>query len=100
MQDADLRINDVTELVGISRRSIYNAINSGKLSFITKTVDGKPVKLFSIESVIWAFPKMSDAHKTVLRQNKEIERLQFANLKLLEAIERLDPNATITMTKI
>lgn len=33
MVDTSLRINDVIEITGISRRAVYNAMNSGKLAF-------------------------------------------------------------------
>lgn len=98
--DHCLRINDVIELTGFSRRSIYNAINAGKLQFKTEIICGSKVKLFSFDSVIEAFPKLSLAHKTIIRQQQEIEKLKFANLELKKAIEALDPEKQITMDKI
>ncbi|MBY3790029.1 hypothetical protein [Photobacterium carnosum] len=97
--DHCLRINDVIELTGFSRRSIYNAISADKLQFKTKVIRGSAVKLFSIDSVIEAFPKLSQAHKTILRQQQEIDRLKFANLELQKAIEALDPEKQIIMDK-
>lgn len=98
--DHCLRINDVIELTGFSRRSIYNAISAGKLQFKTKIISGSKVKLFSMDSVLEAFPKLSQAHKTIIRQQQEIERLKFANLELRKAIEALDPKKQITMDKL
>ncbi|PAO30000.1 hypothetical protein BST50_04405 [Vibrio vulnificus] len=95
--EANLRINDIVELTGVSRRSIYNAIDSGKLPFESHLIAGKKVKLFSFESVLCAFPKLSYAHKTLLRQQQEIERLQFANKQLREAIESMSPDVPFVM---
>jgi predicted DNA-binding transcriptional regulator AlpA len=54
-----LRISDVIELAMVSRKTIYNAINSGRLKYQLVNVDNRQVRMFLEEDVFEAFPKTS-----------------------------------------
>ena len=58
-----LRISDVIELAMVSRKTIYNAINSGRLKYQLVNVDNRQVRMFLEEDVFEAFPKTSRSIK-------------------------------------
>lgn len=56
-----LRISDVIELAMVSRKTIYNAINSGRLKYQLVNVDNRQVRMFLEEDVFEAFQKPAAA---------------------------------------
>ncbi|MGX9522595.1 hypothetical protein ACWX0P_27925 [Vibrio mediterranei] len=87
-----LRVNDVIELTGLTKPTVYSAMNSGKLAYVTSLVNGREVRMFSESDVYRAFPKLSNERKDNVRLKAETKRLEFALMELRQAIEALDPD--------
>ncbi|AVR02777.1 DNA-binding protein [Pluralibacter gergoviae] len=88
-----LRISDVIEFAMVSRKTIYNAINSGRLKYQLVNVDNRQVRVFLEEDVLKAFPKTRQAlaQDEVQALRDEVEALKFALKELQNAVNALDP---------
>lgn len=75
-----LRISDVIELAMVSRKTIYNAINSGRLKYQLVNVDNRQVRMFLEEDVFEAFPKTS--RSTTQEQEMQALREEVASSSL------------------
>ncbi|RLM20102.1 hypothetical protein BIY29_15855 [Brenneria alni] len=98
-----LRISDVIELAMVSRKTIYNAINSGRLKYQLVDVDNRQVRMFHEEDVFEAFPKtgravLHEQEMQVLRE--EVASLKFALAELQKAVNAMDPANEYEMTSI
>ena len=96
-----LRISDVIELAMVSRKTIYNAINSGRLKYQLVSVDNRQVRMFFEEDVFAAFPKTSrhltqEEEMQALRE--EVSSLKFALAELQKAVNAMDPEGRYEMT--
>lgn len=100
-----LRISDVIELAMVSRKTIYNAINSGRLQYQLVNVGNRQVRMFLEEDVFAAFPKSK--HSRHLSQEEEVQALReevaslkFALAELQKAVNAMDPESRYAMTEI
>ena len=95
-----LRISDVIELAMVSRKTIYNAINSGRLKYQLVNVDNRQVRMFFEEDVFAAFPKASrhvSREDEVLALREEVASLKFALAELQKAVNAMDPEKRYEM---
>ncbi|WP_413282417.1 hypothetical protein [Vibrio sp. MA40-2] len=92
MVDTPLRINDVIEITGISRRAVYNAMDSGKLAFQETIINGHNVRVFTVDAILSAFPRLSAIAKDNARLRAEVAALKFANEQLTKAFSDLESN--------
>ncbi|MGX9519744.1 helix-turn-helix transcriptional regulator [Vibrio mediterranei] len=92
MNNFCLRVNDVIELTGLTKPTVYSAMNAGKLSYTVSLVNGREVRMFREKDVYDAFPKLSKERKDNVRLKAETKRLEFALNELRQAIEILDPD--------
>lgn len=98
-----LRISDVIELAMVSRKTIYNAINSGRLKYQLVTVDNRQVRMFHEEDVFSAFPKASRTithEQEVQDLREEVASLKFALAELQKAVEAMDPDGQYEMKSL
>ncbi|PIJ50347.1 hypothetical protein BL250_12685 [Erwinia sp. OLTSP20] len=98
-----LRISDVIALAMVSRKTIYNAINSGRLRYQLVTVDNRQVRMFLAEDVFHAFPKASRTmthEQEVQSLREEVASLKFALAELQKAVEAMDPTGLYEMTSV
>lgn len=98
-----LRISDVIELAMVSRKTIYNAINSGRLRYQLVNVDNRQVRMFLKEDVFAAFPKTRRATiqaQEVQALREEVASLKFALAQLQKAINAMDPEDKFEMTSV
>lgn len=99
-----LRISDVIELAMVSRKTIYNAINSGRLKYQLVNVDNRQVRMFFEEDVFEAFPKTSRVSTTqeqeVQALREEVASLKFALAELQKAVNAMDPEGRYEMTSV
>lgn len=98
-----LRISDVIQLAMVSRKTIYNSINSGRLKYQLVTVDNRLVRMFHEEDVLDAFPKMSRAatsEQEIVMLRKEIDSLKFALAELQKAVDAMDSGNQYEMKQI
>lgn len=96
-----LRISDVIALAMVSRKTIYNAINSGRLKYQLVNVDNRQVRMFLEEDVFAAFPKSQRATtqtEEVQALREEIASLKFALAELQKAVSAMDPEGKYAMT--
>lgn len=95
-----LRISDVIELTMVSRKTIYNAINSGRLKYQLVTVDNRQVRMFHEEDVLHAFPKNSRSltqEQEIQALREEVASLKFALTELQKAVNAMDPESEYEM---
>lgn len=98
-----LRISDVIELAMVSRKTIYNAINSGRLKYQLVNVDNRQVRMFLEDDVFQAFPKSQRAttqDQEVQALREEIASLKFALAELQKAVSAMDPEGKFAMTDV
>ncbi|QLH66003.1 DNA-binding protein [Aeromonas veronii] len=98
-----LRISDVIELAMISRKTIYNAINCGRLKYQLVNVDNHQVRMFLEEDVLEAFPKTNRAmtqEQEVQALREEVASLKFALAELQKAVNAMDPEGKYEMTSV
>lgn len=96
-----LRISDVIELAMVSRKTIYNAINTGRLSYELVSVGNRQVRMFHEEAIFSAFPKArrgKSQEQEVAALRREVAALKFALAELQKAIDIMDPTVRHTMT--
>ncbi|KAA8999071.1 DNA-binding protein [Affinibrenneria salicis] len=98
-----LRISEVIELAMVTRKTVYNAINSGRLKYQLVDLDRRQVRMFREEDVFAAFPKAS-RHVTheqeVKALREEVASLKFALAELKKAVEAMDPSVQVEMTRM
>ncbi|MFZ4833014.1 DNA-binding protein [Rouxiella sp. Mn2063] len=97
-----LRISDVIELAMVSRKTVYNAINSGRLKYQLVEVDNRQVRVFEERDVFSAFPKTNRGvtqEQEVQNLREEIASLKFALSELKKAVEAMDPANQYEMTQ-
>ncbi|TCL05411.1 hypothetical protein EZJ58_3592 [Sodalis ligni] len=92
-----LRISQVIEIAMVSRKTIYNAINSGRLKYQLVQLDNRQVRMFDENDVLDAFPKANRASLEVQALHQEIASLKFALAELQKAVEAMDPAAQVEM---
>ena len=95
-----LRISDVIELAMVSRKTIYNAINSGRLKYQLVNIDNRQVRMFLEEDVLDAFPKTNRVlaqEQEVQALREEVASLKFALAELQKAVNAMDPNGKYEM---
>lgn len=98
-----LRISDVIELAMVSRKTIYNAINSGRLKYQLVTVDNRQVRMFAEEDVFDAFPRASRTlthEQEVVALREEVASLKFALAELQKAVNAMDPDSDYEMKAV
>ncbi|EIY2675992.1 MULTISPECIES: MerR family transcriptional regulator [Klebsiella/Raoultella group] len=98
-----LRISDVIELAMVSRKTIYNAINSGRLKYQLVNVDNRQVRMFLEEDVFEAFPKTSRSttqEQEMQALREEVASLKFALAELQKAVNAMDPESQFEMTSV
>ncbi|POP43653.1 hypothetical protein CHU32_14895 [Superficieibacter electus] len=98
-----LRISDVIELTMVSRKTIYNAINSGRLKYQLVTVDNRQVRMFHEEDVLQAFPKNSRSltqEQEIQALREEVASLKFALTELQKAVNAMDPESEYEMKAV
>ncbi len=98
-----LRISDVIELAMVSRKTIYNAINSGRLKYQLVTIDNRQVRMFLEEDIFDVFPKASRAithEQEVQALREEVASLRFALTELQKAVNAMDPDSEYEMKSI
>ncbi|ECL4818667.1 helix-turn-helix domain-containing protein [Salmonella enterica] len=98
-----LRISDVIELAMVSRKTIYNAINSGRLKYQLVDMDNRQVRMFLEEDVFEAFPKTSRAvtqEQEVQALREEVASLKFALAELQKAVNAMDPEGKYEMISV
>ncbi|AOO59368.1 helix-turn-helix domain-containing protein [Raoultella ornithinolytica] len=98
-----LRISDVIELAMVSRKTIYNAINSGRLKYQLVNVDNRQVRMFLEEDVFEAFPKTSRSttqEQEMQALREEVASLKFALAELQKAVNAMDPEGQFEMTSV
>ena len=98
-----LRISDVIELAMVSRKTIYNAINSGRLKYQLVNVDNRQVRMFLEEDVFEAFPKTNRAvtqEQEVQALREEVASLKCALAELQKAVNAMDPEGKYEMTSV
>ncbi|QKJ85214.1 DNA-binding protein [Paramixta manurensis] len=98
-----LRISDVIELAMVSRKTIYNAINSGRLKYQLVAVDNRQVRMFREEDVFDAFPRANRGmtrEQEVQALREEVASLKFALSELQKAVDAMDPASQYEMTSI
>ena len=96
-----LRISDVIDMAKVSRKTIYNAINSGRLKYQLVSVDNRQVRMFLEADVFEAFPKTShpiSRESEVEALRKEVASLKFALAELQKAVSAMDPEVRFEMT--
>jgi|GEM_PF-767062 len=96
-----LRISDVIELAMVSRKTIYNAINNGRLKYQLVNVDNRQVRMFSEADVFAAFPKASrhiSQEEEVQALREEVASLKFALAELQKAVNAMEPEGRYEMT--
>ncbi|NAZ94376.1 helix-turn-helix domain-containing protein [Vibrio toranzoniae] len=86
-----LSIQDIIELAGVSRKTIYNAINDGRLNYHEEQVGKRLVKRFAHNDVAEAFPSAKDKIE-IIELKAENERLKFALAQMRNAMDLLDPS--------
>lgn len=102
-RDKMLRISDVIELAMVSRKTIYNAINSGRLKYQLVNVDNRQVRMFFEEDVFEAFPKTSRGttqEQEVQALREEVASLKFALAELQKAVNAMDPEGKYEMITV
>lgn len=98
-----LRISDVIKLAMVSRKTIYNAINTGRLQYELVNMGNRQVRIFHEDAVFQAFPraKSSRTHEQEMEElRQEIASLKFALNELRKAINALEPSDPHIMTQI
>lgn len=85
-----LSIQDIIKLAGVSRKTIYNAINDGRLRYQEQNVGKRTVKRFSHQDVAEVFPAAKDKLE-LMQLREENERLKFALHEMKKAIDLLEP---------
>ncbi|TCV98725.1 helix-turn-helix domain-containing protein [Biostraticola tofi] len=94
-----LRISQVIEIAMVSRKTVYNAINSGRLKYQLVTLNNRQVRMFHEDDVLDAFPKANRTTLEVQALQQEIASLKFALAELQKAVEAMDPPAPAEMTQ-
>lgn len=92
-----LRISQVIEIAMVSRKTVYNAINSGRLKYQLVTLDNRQVRMFDENDVLDAFPKANRTSLEVQALQQEIASLKFALAELQKAVEAMDPATPVAM---
>ncbi|WP_413738253.1 DNA-binding protein [Sodalis sp. RH21] len=95
-----LRISQVIEIAMVSRKTIYNAINSGRLKYQLVTLDNRQVRMFDENDVLDAFPKANRTTLEVQALQQEIASLKFALAELQKAVEAMDPATAVEMVSV
>lgn len=100
-----LRISDVIELAMVSRKTIYNAINSGRLQYQLVEVGNRQVRMFLEEDVFAAFPKSKNSRSSsqeeeVQALREEVASLKFALAELQKAVNAMEPDRRYAMTEL
>ncbi|TKI04468.1 helix-turn-helix domain-containing protein [Martelella alba] len=92
-----LRISQVIEIARVSRKTVYNAINSGRLKYQLVTLDNRQVRMFDENDVLDAFPKANRTSLEVQALQQEIAALKFALAELQKAVDAMDPASQVAM---
>ncbi|WP_410012859.1 DNA-binding protein [Sodalis sp. C49] len=92
-----LRISQVIEIAMVSRKTVYNAINSGRLKYQMVNLDNRQVRMFHEHDVLDAFPKANRTSLEVRALQQEIASLKFALAELQKAVEAMDPSVQVEM---
>lgn len=92
--EAGLRINDIVKQFLVSRKTVYNAINSGRLTYQQVTIKNRQVRIFLESDVLKAFPRSGPTTMSgeVQALKAEVAALKFALTKLKKTVEALDAN--------
>lgn len=96
---AMLRVSQVIDIAMVSRKTVYNVINSGRLKYQLVFQNNRQVRMFHQDDVLDAFPKANRAVLEVQALQQEVERLKFALSELQKAVEAMDPPARTEMTE-
>lgn len=95
-------MSDIVERFMVSRKTVYNAINSGRLKYQLDTINNRQVRVFNESDVLDAFPRGGAVTTTeeVQALKEEVAALKFALAELKKAMESMDPTGQYEMTTI
>ncbi|MFG1173310.1 DNA-binding protein [Erwiniaceae bacterium CAU 1747] len=96
-------MSDIVERFLVSRKTVYNAINSGRLKYQLDTINNRQVRVFTESDVLNAFPRggaVTTTMEEVQALKEEVAALKFALAELQKAMESMDPAGQYEMTRI
>lgn len=94
MSETRLRVNDIVERFFVSRKTVYNAINSGRLTYQIVTIKSRQVRVFNEADVQNAFPRgiPASTSEEIKVLKEEVAALKNALAELKKTVALMGPH--------